>query len=382
MSKIKFTVMALSLAVVSSQLTGCNIIRHWWQYFDGTVETSLREPTGNYEHAEVTDIPDQLVIPPGLAQPPYDRTMELPMLSYTNTGEVGENIDVRAPVVPLRSSLGVDAQWSTGEAIVWLRQGGAHGIADEKQAWQLLGKVLRRLNIEVGQVTPGAFELTTLAADFNEFGVPYTPANRASHALCYHQIYRIRVGRSQNGDLGIASSVIGSMTQLSNGKMLENVLTPIELERFAMGFSNSIIKEIDDTVNSQSGDLSAVTVAISVDNNNQECFTVNAPYDVTMRVLQQMLPNYGFIIDEFSISHGSFNVTLEEDDPDFFRDLGVDPFNLAAESYIIRLGVNGDDTVITFYDEDDKPLSATALAGLYSGFSQALTREFALNSAN
>ena len=209
--------MALSMAVASTQLAGCNIIRHWWQYFDGTVDTSLREPTGYYEHAEVTDIPDQLVVPPGLAVPPSDRSMDVPMLSYTNTGEIGKDIDVRAPVVPLRSALGVNAQWSAGEAIVWLKQGGAHGIADEKQAWQLLGKVLQRLNIEVGQVTPGAFELTTLAADFNEFGVPYTPANRASHALCYHQIYRIRIGRAQNGDLGIASSVIGLYGALAFG---------------------------------------------------------------------------------------------------------------------------------------------------------------------
>ena len=107
------------MAVASTQLAGCNIIRHWWQYFDGTVDTSLREPTGYYEHAEVTDIPDQLVVPPGLAVPPSDRSMDVPMLSYTNTGEIGKDIDVRAPVVPLRSALGVNAQWSAGEAFSW-----------------------------------------------------------------------------------------------------------------------------------------------------------------------------------------------------------------------------------------------------------------------
>ena len=381
MLRYKFSTVAICVAI-STQLVGCNIVRHWWQYFDGSVDTSLREPTGYYEHADVVDVEDQLVVPPGLAMPPYDRTMELPMLSYSNEGEVGKNIDVRAPVVSLRSALGVTSRWSDGEAIVWLAQGGAHGIHNEAEAWQLLDKVLKRLNIAVGSITDGDYELTTVASDFNEFGVPYSAANSASHALCYHQIYRIRIGRSPEGNLGIASSVIASMTKLSNGKMLENVLTPIELERFAMGFSNSIIKEIDATVNAQNHSLDNVRVSLGVDNNNQNAFIVNAPYDETMKVLQQMLPKYGFIIEEFSISHGSFNVKMEEDDADFFRDLGVDAFNLDTDDYIIRLGVNGNDTVITFYDDDDNPLSATAMAALYSGFSEALSREFALNSAN
>ncbi|MBU3826874.1 MAG: outer membrane protein assembly factor BamC [Candidatus Anaerobiospirillum merdipullorum] len=384
MSALKHTALAAALTLSLVQLSGCSTIRNWWQMYDGDVDTSLREPTGYYDHATATENGDQLVVPAGLDVPAKDRNMELPMLATAVSGPVGEEMDVRAPVVQLRSTEGVRSVWADGESIVWLNSNGHINVANEAEAWALLLNVLQNMGVQPGEITPGAYEMTTMATDYNEFGTPISLTTSATDALRYRQVYRIRVGRNAAGNIGIATSLIGSMTIATTGifsfrasRTLSDILTPAEQQRFATGFSNQIIKAMGRVTAVPDSIPSAVAVTMDRDNNNQDCFVVAAPYQATWDVLRNMLPDYGFEITEYSISHSSINADYEEPDPEFFRDQGIDDFGLEEGSYIIRVSIDGDRTLVTFYDEDDKPLRSRTVARLYPGFSAALSRAFA-----
>ena len=384
MSALKHTALAAALTLSLVQLSGCSTIRNWWQMYDGDVDTSLREPTGYYDHATATENGDQLVVPAGLDVPAKDRNMELPMLATAVSGPVGEEMDVRAPVVQLRSTEGVRSVWADGESIVWLNSTGHINVANEAEAWALLLNVLQNMGVQPGEITPGAYEMTTMATDYNEFGTPISMTTSATDALRYRQVYRIRVGRNAAGNIGIATSLIGSMTIATTGifsfrasRTLSDILTPAEQQRFATGFSNQIIKAMGRVTAVPDSIPSAVAVTMDRDNNNQDCFVVAAPYQATWDVLRNMLPDYGFEITEYSISHSSINADYEEPDPEFFRDQGIDDFGLEEGSYIIRVSIDGDRTLVTFYDEDDKPLRSRTVAHLYPGFSAALSRAFA-----
>lgn len=384
MSALKHTALAAALTLSLVQLSGCSTIRNWWQMYDGDVDTSLREPTGYYDHATATENGDQLVVPAGLDVPAKDRNMELPMLATAVSGPVGEEMDVRAPVVQLRSTEDVRSVWADGESIVWLNSTGHINVANEAEAWALLLNVLQNMGVQPGEITPGAYEMTTMATDYNEFGTPISLTTSATDALRYRQVYRIRVGRNAAGNIGIATSLIGSMTIATTGifsfrasRTLSDILTPAEQQRFATGFSNQIIKAMGRVTAVPDSIPSAVAVTMDRDNNNQDCFVVAAPYQATWDVLRNMLPDYGFEITEYSISHSSINADYEEPDPEFFRDQGIDDFGLEEGSYIIRVSIDGDRTLVTFYDEDDKPLRSRTVARLYPGFSAALSRAFA-----
>lgn len=388
MSYFKITVLAAALAVTASGLSGCNSINYLWQLYDGDVDTSLREPTGYYEHAKVKNNTDQLVVPQGLAVPVKDRNMEMPdtpVLLSSAAAPVGEDIDVRAPVVQLRSQSGVQTQWAAGESIIWLNPYGRQNVADEAEAWNLLLNVLATIGVQPGEQTPGAYELTTMAADYNEFGTPVSVAGLPDDALRYRQVYRIRIGRGADGNIGIATSVIGSMTIASAGwfslfntsRSLSDILTPAELERFATGFNNNIIRGLDEVNAVQEALPEHVTVTMDRDNNEQDCFAVSAPYQATWNVLRRMLPDWGFEITEYSVSHSTINVDYDEPDSDEFRARGVDNFGLEDGEYIFRVSIDGQRTFITLYDEDDKPVRTEVLTRLYPGFSRALTQAFA-----
>lgn len=366
-------------------LSGCSTVSSLWQMYDGSVSTSLREPTGYYEHTEVSTSGDRLVVPEGLNQPARDRTLMLPEVNGLLPGAVGANMDVRAPVVQLRSAAGLQSVWADGESIVWLNSGSTQNVADESQAWELLMRALERMHLQVGEVTPGAYEFTTAAADFNEYGTPRSMTAAAEEdGVYYRQIYRIRIGRNAAGNIGIATSVIGSMTvakaglfSFSTTRTLNDILTPAELERFAVGFSNHLIRSMQTVTAAAEYFDGTVSVTLDRDNNGQDCLVVDAPYQRTWDVMRNLLPDWGFTVTEYSVSHSSFKVEYDEPDADFFQARGVDNFGLEDGEYIIRVSIDRDRTFIIFYNKDDHPLKPQEIARLYPGFSAALTRAFA-----
>lgn len=377
----RFLNAALVGAALTVGLSGCNIFRYGWQYYDETVDTTLREPTGYYEHAEAKEIEDKLVVPEGLEEPLTDDNMKIPEIYGSNT-LIGEGSDVRPPIVPLRLDVGINGQYSENEAIIWFDKNGSHGINTEEDAFALLKRMLEGINVEIESISQDSYELTTKISDYNEFGRRY---GGESDTLRYVQIYRLRVGRSQNGNLGIATALVASKTLLPGQfflgtKTLTDTLTPVELQRFAMGFSNQIINELEAQTTAQHQMPSEVVMTLGRDNNNRQTFLVNAPYDATISVLRSMMPKYAILIKEYSISHSSFTVEVTEEDPQFYASRGVDAFHLPEEEYIIRVGVHGGQTSITFFDIDDMPLPENVVNRLYSGFSQAMGKEYLLFS--
>ncbi|GEM_PF-690147 len=364
-------------AAAITALSGCSTIREYYEYYLGGIDENAREPTGFEDVAEAKPEPDRLKVPAGLETPPKDPTMVTPLITPDAARyPVGDDLDIRAPVAPLRSDLGVHSQWSHGEAFVWFERGREHGVETEDDAWRLLGRVLKRMNIGVGKASPDSYTLTTAIAQYNEFGSRYNAADMGEGIIRYNQVYRIRVGRSQNGDLGIATALIGSMTLLPiSGKNIEDELNLIEQERFAMGFSNSFIHELDRAAAEQEQGQSGFAVTLGRDHNGRECIVADARYDDTWKALRGMLPKFNWNVTEYSLSKGSIKFEADDQDAEVFHSQGVDSFALEEDDYMLRLGEENGKSVITFYDGDEKALPAATVDRIYSGFSQALSRE-------
>ena len=74
--------------------------------------------------------------------------------------------------------------------------------------------------------------------------------------------------------------------------------------------------------------------------------------------MRGVLSQYGFTVDEYSVSRSYIDTYYAEEDADYYRALGLEPFNIESADYIFRLAVSGEQTVITIYDSDDRPLSS------------------------
>lgn len=363
-------------AIPALTLSGCVTIRNYWQEYFG-MDKSSREPTGYYEHSDAEVTNNRIVVPQSLDNPGINPELQIPVVNKKLlTGPVGEAVDVRAPTAPYRSDVGCHTQWSSGEAIVWFENDGSHGIKTEDDAWMLLASVLKTMNVAVGKIAQGQYVLTTIARDFTEFGKPYDDTDADLGLKRYKQIYQIRVGRNAQGEIGIATKLVGSMTSLSSGTKMKDVLDMIEQERFAMGFSNQIIHEID-TKNQQSAyDPDNLIVSLGQDNNNHDAILVEAPFETTMELLNGMLPRCGWKINSHSVAKAEYEVEVLDSADDLIK-LGANiRLDIKHGKYKIRLGIHGSSTAITFYDEKDAPLPSQAVSRLYPGFADVLVDEF------
>ncbi len=363
-------------AIPALTLSGCVTIRNYWQEYFG-MDKSSREPTGYYEHTDAEVTNNRIVVPQSLDNPGINPELQIPVVNKKLlTGPVGEAVDVRAPTAPYRSDVGCHTQWSSGEAIVWFENDGSHGIKTEDDAWMLLASVLKTMNVAVGKIAQGQYVLTTIARDFTEFGKPYDDTDADLGLKRYKQIYQIRVGRNAQGEIGIATKLVGSMTSLSSGTKMKDVLDMIEQERFAMGFSNQIIHEID-TKNQQSAyDPDNLIVSLGQDNNNHDAILVEAPFETTMELLNGMLPRCGWKITSHSVAKAEYEVEVLDSADDLIK-LGANiRLDIKHGKYKIRLGIHGSSTAITFYDEKDAPLPSQEVSRLYPGFADVLVDEF------
>ena len=363
-------------AIPALTLSGCVTIRNYWQEYFG-MDKSSREPTGYYEHTDAEVTNNRIVVPQSLDNPGINPELQIPVVNKKLlTGPVGEAVDVRAPTAPYRSDVGCHTQWSSGEAIVWFENDGSHGIKTEDDAWMLLASVLKTMNVAVGKIAQGQYVLTTIARDFTEFGKPYDDTDADLGLKRYKQIYQIRVGRNAQGEIGIATKLVGSMTSLSSGTKMKDVLDMIEQERFAMGFSNQIIHEID-TKNQQSAyDPDNLIVSLGQDNNNHDAILVEAPFETTMELLNGMLPRCGWKINSHSVAKAEYEVEVLDSADDLIK-LGANiRLDIKHGKYKIRLGIHGSSTAITFYDEKDAPLPSQDVSRLYQGFADVLVDEF------
>lgn len=363
-------------AIPALTLSGCVTIRNYWQEYFG-MDKSSREPTGYYEHTDAEVTNNRIVVPQSLDNPSINPELQIPVVNKKLlTGPVGEAVDVRAPTAPYRSDVGCHTQWSSGEAIVWFENDGSHGIKTEDDAWMLLASVLKTMNVAVGKIAQGQYVLTTIARDFTEFGKPYDDTDADLGLKRYKQIYQIRVGRNSQGEIGIATKLVGSMTSLSSGTKMKDVLDMIEQERFAMGFSNQIIHEID-TKNQQSAyDPDNLIVSLGQDNNNHDAILVEAPFETTMELLNGMLPRCGWKINSHSVAKAEYEVEVLDSADDLIK-LGANiRLDIKHGKYKIRLGIHGSSTAITFYDEKDAPLPSQEVSRLYPGFADVLVDEF------
>lgn len=363
-------------AIPALTLSGCVTIRNYWQEYFG-MDKSSREPTGYYEHTDAEVTNNRIVVPQSLDNPGINPELQIPVVNKKLlTGPVGEAVDVRAPTAPYRSDVGCHTQWSSGEAIVWFENDGSHGINTEDDAWMLLASVLKTMNVAVGKIAQGQYVLTTIARDFTEFGKPYDDTDADLGLKRYKQIYQIRVGRNAQGEIGIATKLVGSMTSLSSGTKMKDVLDMIEQERFAMGFSNQIIHEID-TKNQQSAyDPDNLIVSLGQDNNNHDAILVEAPFETTMELLNGMLPRCGWKINSHSVAKAEYEVEVLDSADDLIK-LGANiRLDIKHGKYKIRLGIHGSSTAVTFYDEKDAPLPSQEVSRLYPGFADVLVDEF------
>lgn len=370
MSSLKIKNLALALAVTSSAsiIASCGTVDYL------TSDDSLRTPSGYYEHANSKEIVDPLKVPDGLKTPYFDHSLDIPDVQPTQESRamVGEAMDVRSPVVSQVGELGVEVIPVGNKANAWFLPHGELAVTSKEQAWAYLNAALNFLHIGVAETRPADMILATDTASFTQYGSLYDTISEDYDVPQYNLMYKVEVIESSQGQ-------VGYLVELARYSSEDNhVLNAVESSNLNVGFANTLVTAM--ALQNRTVDVipDYVSPVLGRDNNNRDAIIIDAPYQATWDVMRGVLSQYGMEIKEFSISRSSIKFELDEQDAQFYTSQGVEPFGLADGEYAIRVAVAGKNSLITFYDEDDKPLNASQVAALYPGLSKAIAKEFML----
>ena len=388
MSQINYRRLALVLIACAGStlsLSGCVTVKNYYQEWFG-MDKSTREVTGYYQHLDTRVYRNTVVVPEGLDNPGTNPELVIPAVNAKElNGPLGEEMDVRPPTAPLRSDVGCHTEWSEGEAIIWFEANGSHDIHTEDDAWMLLASVLKHINVAVGKIVDGEYMLTTISRDFTEFGKPYENSDADLGLKRYNQIYQIRVGRNGNGEIGIATKLIGSMTMLSSGKGMKDTLDMIEQERFAMGFSNNIVHEIDLKNYQNEIDPDNLVITLGEDGNRHQAIMVDAPFETTNTLLQNLFDKCAWRITKHSVAKAEYEVEVLKNTDAWVVEHAKRYLDIKTGTYKLRVGIYKDQSSISFYDEKDNPLQNQDVTRLYPGFAEVMVeiyKDYVNASAN
>ncbi len=117
------------------------------------------------------------------------------------------------------------------------------------------------------------------------------------------------------------------------------------------------------------------TVTLGKDANNQYAWVVSGSFDAIWPKFIKMLPKYGFAILFEEKIRGIVDTNYDEEDEDFFLEQGVDNFVIEDDKYRFQVGVKGEDTIITIFNNDKQPLADELFLKMYGGFAKALEKE-------
>lgn len=356
-------------------LSACSAVSDAWNFVYDSDGDQLRTPTGFYDHANAQEYQDPLSVPSDLTEPYADHSIDVPYVSVSDQSRtmVGERMDVRPPVVSQVNDLGLEVLEQNGDAVVWFLPYNSFNIHSVDDAWTMLNYALNFLKIPAAESDVSNYTVVTGAADYTAAGAPYDRASDDLDAARYRQVYKVNVGTAPQGLIGLYVSLQSSATNAANKSM--NLR---QQQSFTVGFANTLMRGLEQQQRQEDVIPDQVNVFLGRDNNDQDALIVNAPYQATWNVMRGVLSQYGFTVDEYSVSRSSFKVDYDEEDPSFYRKQGLEPFNLEGEEYLFRLAVSGEQTLITIYDKDDHPLKSQVVAALYPGLSQAIAREFAI----
>jgi outer membrane protein assembly factor BamC len=103
---------------------------------------------------------------------------------------------------------------------------------------------------------------------------------------------------------------------------------------------------------------------------------VNASFEETYKVLEQLFLRYDIKIISYSSSGGEIKINYRELDADEWKNFGTEPWAIDSDKYLFKIGVYKGKSTITIYDDLNKALETNVVARMYSGFAISLANEF------
>lgn len=365
----KTTVCACSFLSVLI-LSGCS----------GYINRDLREANNDYRYLDSVYNTKTIVQPANTDPIIFDKSYDLPdPIVDSRAALIGKVVDIRPPqkLIPINSNLIAFQDGDLSQVWFYPDESGKETTPNDL----LIGLLsfLNTMNIGVDDVDALNSTIQTGWFDSTEYGSPYDMVAMNDGLLLYRQRYLIRLLKNRDGVPGIAVQLSDNIIETSDGTELEEGLNRYEPARFSTQMANRIMfyyAQLKKRAENPNYEYEDIDITLDRDNNKLPCWTINASFEETYKVMTQLFLDYDFEIKEYSSSKGEILIDYDEEDSDFWEEHQTETWAIDSGVYLFKLGVYEGKTTITLYDKNKVAVPKGLTTRMYSGFALSLKREF------
>lgn len=351
----------------------------------GGINKDLREANNNFSYINEVATERQLVQPADTDQLVFSKKFVLPaQVTDSRAALVGSDVDIRPPqkLIPMESNL---IAFKDGDlSVVWFYPDESGNAVTVNDMLYTVLHLFKRLGIDVDTIDAVNSEIRTDWYEATEFANPYTINSLKDELLRYRQKYLFKLGTNKDGVPGVVVQLTDNVIEKSEGTELADGLNRFEPSRFSALMANKLMwsYSLDQKSKLKNSESQTVNISLGRDNNNLACWLVEASFDDTYKVLEQLFIKYDIDIKEYSSANGEITISYDEMDPEFWQNENVEPWTLDSGRYLFKLGVYDNKTSITVYDKNKQPVATGVTARMYSGFAESLNRQFLIYRSN
>ncbi|MGL5661729.1 MAG: outer membrane protein assembly factor BamC [Aeromonas sp.] len=313
------------------------------------------------------------LIPSGLSAPTFNNQYDIPALPQSNrSGPLGANVDVRPPTQLLSVVPGSQVVPAASEPTMAFYALSADQGA-QQDVWSSLLSFLAKNKVSIEQQDQQNGVLQTGWFDSAQM---LDGANEDDEDANSRQRYQFTLTNDVERHAANVSARVLDNKETVDGET-SNTLTPTDAQRYAARVLNQFSLYYGQQVKArdQRNSSAGIGLEIGQDNNNVNALIAEESFDQVWRRLNQVLPMYGFAINDAQQSLGLIEVEYTKPSNDVWKAKGVEPLQLEEARFSFQLGeIAGDKTSITLLDKDKNPVSTEANPQAYTTLSKVLAK--------
>ncbi|MFP3013963.1 MAG: outer membrane protein assembly factor BamC [Arsenophonus sp. NC-QC1-MAG3] len=279
-----------------------------------------------------------LTIPKGISLPLQNDEYHIP--SVNKNGAVGKALDIRPPIQILSLLSDTNTENSLTASRLFLSN-----TAENSALWPKINAIFQQKMIKIRQKNDLDQSLIT----------DWITWPRGDEDIPIQTRQKTQLDQKNN-------KIIITITNEGIRQGEENIIDPVEIQRYNVLMLNELIVSINKLRNTRTssgvkGNYAIIDVQTNNDNSGLPQIIVRAPYDIVWNKLPSILESIGMQVSDRNHFTGSINITYNGMNDSDFQTIGVNNSTIEKGSYKLQVGDINNHTSLQFMTEKGATLT-------------------------
>jgi uncharacterized lipoprotein len=368
--------LAFAAASLSSLLSGCNF------YLADIFHDSPKQANNGFKYLSTDPDQKKFVVDQNSNNFSFNNKYYIKdETKNPDNAVIGRGVDISTPVQMISPIAGSATMVKGNHAYLNIKTADLKNIQVDNILMDRLLRYLKSRDISVESVDSLNSTIITgwYSSDYNFNKITLKRLENDDDIVEYRTKYSVTFRKLKSSEIVQMDVALTNFKAYHEGRRIYADPSSFVQNRFPSLFLNDYLQvfaqQTHEGAEYIAADRGYHSVKLGKDANGQYGWIITGSFDVLWPRFVKMLPKYGFAVLYEEKIRGIVDTNYDEEDEEFFEEQGVDNFVIEDDKYRFQMGVKGDDTIITIFDNSKQPLNDELFLKMYSGFAKALEKE-------